>query len=247
MSEPQRVARGWRAQLAPGRVFQLKRKTYRGNPVCVLITAVPDRWTSDPMCIQVDEYGCVRKDLRNRARFYEGNLRPGNFTGKLVACRRPELERFDAKDIELIRYGCPMDFHGRLDKYEWPGTLPSIPGIEWTVFWMWHESIFSTFLPDEVAALFHGAWHFTASCDDIYPRRVKAWATAETDQRKLNEIHRALGQLLPIHRGTIRVVARDLGDHYLIAPDGEAGPAISTRWCSTISKKTGDGGWSCWS
>lgn len=199
------------------------------------------------MCIQVDERGCVSRGSWNRARSYEGNLRAKDFTGGLVACRRPELERFDAKDIELIRYGCPMDFTGRLDKYEYPGILPSIPGIEWTVFWTWYESIFSTFLPDEVMALFHGAWHFTAGRDEGYPRRyVKAWVTAETDPRKLREIHHALGQLLPIHRDTVRIVARDIGDRYLIAPEGEAGPAISTRWINAISKKTGDRDWSSW-
>lgn len=240
--------RGWRAQLAPGRVFQLKRKTYRGNPVCVLITATPDGWDPYPMCVQVDEHGCVFDGSWNRARTYVGNLRTGDFTGQIIACRRPDLERFDARDIELIRYGCPMDFTGRLDKYEWPGILPSIPGIEWTVFWMWYESIFSTFLPGEVMALFRGAWHFTASRDEGYPpRHVKAWVSAETDPRKLNEIHRALGRLFSIHRGTVRVVARDMGDHYMIAPDGDGGPAISMRWSESISKKTGDHGWSCWS
>lgn len=246
MSEA-RPLRGWRAQLAPGRVFQLKRKTYRGAPVCVLITDNPDRWSPYPMCIEVNAKGCVFPGSQDRARAYVGNLRTSDFTGRLVAARRRDLERFDGKDLELIRYGCPMDFTGRLDKYEYPGTLPSIPGVEWTVFWARYDSVFSTFLPLEVKALFHGAWHFTAATDGGYPkRRVKAWATAETDRRKLRAIRHALGRLLPINVGLVRIVARDMGDHYLIVPDGDAGPAISTNWSERMSKSTGERSWMCW-
>lgn len=242
-----RAPRGWRAQLAPGRVFQLKRKTYHGNPVCVLITDIPDRWSPCPMCIEVNAKGCVFPGSWDRARAYVGNLRPADFTGRLVAARRRDLERFDAKDLELIRYGCPMDFTGRLDKHGYPGNLPGIPGIEWTVFWARHNSIFATLLPREEQALFHGAWHFTSSCDAGWPRqRVKAWVTAETDRRKLRAIRHALGQRLPIQTGTVRVVARDMGPHYLIVPDGDGGPAVSTNWSAQISKRTGERLWSCW-
>lgn len=241
-------SRGWRAQLAPGRVFQLKRKTYRGNSVCVLITDVPERWTNYPMCIEVNKNGCVFPGYGDRARSYVGALRPSDFTGRLIVRRRRDLERFDAMDIAMIQHGCPMDFTGRLDRYEWPGTIPSIPGVQWTVFWTRYDSVVSTILPREVKALFYGAWHFTASCEEGYPRRrFKAWATAETDWRKLRTIQHALSRIFPVERGAVRVVARDMGDHYLIVPDGEAGPAISTRWTSAISKATAVETWRVWS
>lgn len=235
-----RSARSWRDQLAPGRVFQLKRKTYRGNPVCVLITDAPDRWARYPMCVEVNQNGCVTRMSPDRARLYVGGLRHEDFTARLVTARRHDLEQFDAMDLSMIRYGCPMYFTGQLDKHEWESAFPSIPGVEWTVFWTHYDNLFSTFLPHDVKALFHGAWHFTASKDTRYPQvRVRAWATAETDRSKLREIHRALARILPIQTGTTRVVARDMGDHYVIAPIGNAGPAISNRWLNRISKTNG--------
>jgi len=243
-----RPARGWRAQIAAGRVFELKRKTYRGKPVCVLITSTAERRWGHPMCIQVNEQGCFLPGDPGRARTWPGSLRLPDFTGKLVSRRRPELERFDAKDIEMIEYGLPMDFKGRLGRDKWINLLPAFPGVEWSIFWAPYDPVGSALLPPEVQAAFHGAWHLTSHYDGGYPRRrFKAWATAETDTRKLRAIHRVLAQVLPIQRGRVRIVARDMGEKFLIVPDGDGGPVFSCRWSSTISKRDGSRGFSCWS
>ncbi|WP_046869005.1 hypothetical protein, partial [Microvirga massiliensis] len=135
MTRPQTL-RGWRAELAPGRVFELKRKTYRGNPVCVLITHIPDRWSHRPMCVQVNDRGCVEEGMRDRARSYVEALRFSDFKSPLVVRRRPDLERFDARDLALIDYGILLDFRGRWLKHGYGGRLlPSIPGVQWTIFW----------------------------------------------------------------------------------------------------------------
>jgi hypothetical protein len=238
--------RGWRAELAPGRVFELKRKTYWGNPVCVLITRIPDRWSSHPMCVQVNDRGCVEEASYDRARFYVGALCLDDFKSPLVVRRRPDLERFDARDLALIDYGIPLDFRGRWLKHRYGGmSLPSIPGVQWTIFWT-HANDWPTWdVRPEIDSLLAGDWHFTTSSHDprAHLQRVTAWATAKEDPEVLRAIRKTLGRLVPLEVCAVAVKARDIGDHWEIRPDGNGGPAISTRWREAISKKTGDRSW----
>jgi len=241
----------WKREYAIGRVFELKRKTYKGAAVCVIVTRdSADTWHRESIAHQIDERGIVELSSPNRARSSLRALRREDFTSRLIARRRPELERFDQRDIDLINYGIGLNFSGRFQVRPY-GTrsLPNVPGLVWTVFWARHDSVRS--YHRSIGAALSGAWHFTSSKDgphNPWRDKVSAWATVHQERHRLQEIERALLLKYPVvHRSVINVAARDEGDFYQIRPIGDECPAIDNRWSATISKTDPSvSGWRTW-
>lgn len=221
-----RVPRGWRAQLAPGRVFELKRTTYRGNPVCVL--CLTDNRQNFGRCFaEVNSLGCVEYRDPDRARFYAGGLWPSRFDSRLVRRRRPDLERFDAADIELIKYGIGLRFGGAmLGSPHGRRILPEIGRKTWTTFWVpdWYAGLSTE--THALNRLLHGDWH----CFCFGDGRRKGWATAKTSPVVLraieNELRRIYGS---VERAGVSWGTEALDDGRLLTrPIGTPGPVFST-------------------
>lgn len=221
-----RTPRGWRAQIVPGRVFELRRKTYQGNPVCVL--CLTDSREAFGRCFaEINSRGCVEFPDRDRARFYVGALSPQRFNGGLVRRRRPDLERFDADDIALIKYGIGLRFGGAmLGSHHGSRILPEIGLKSWTTFWVpdWYAGLSTE--TRGLDRLLHGDWH----CSCYSDRRRKGWATAKTCPAALraieNELRRVYGH---VERASFSWETQALDDGRLLArPFGTPGPVFST-------------------
>jgi hypothetical protein len=236
--------RSWRAEYAPGRVFELKRKTYKGPPVCALAIQKADRElcfnTTD--FVQVDEHGCTEGTYgRAQSRFWVGSISASRMTGSLIARRRPDLERFDAEDLALIRYGQRLDFGGRFKTSLTKDSIPPIPGKVWTVFWTKDDRRLSwlSYAERELAALLRGHWHIYSRCggDWTFGRdsHLAAWATVDTDPVRLRRIEWHLRQHLPhLEVQRIEMVAIPDGDRMVVRAHGQPCPAIRSRGTTTI-------------
>lgn len=244
-----RMRKSWRSELQPGRVFELNRKTWSGRQVNVLSILPAEVHSYYPYFVEIDETGCIDAGSRHRSRNCIGSsLHPRNFKSGLVIRRRPELERFDNRDLELIRYGIKMDFTGRLLSRNWPYSFPPIPGTSWTIFWAYAETPFYCspyWLSNQaIKAALQGAWHFSDQHEirPYWPRRhppgrINFWATAEECPRKLATLRRALTAAGgPVATSTTRIVARDNGDHWIIKGDQCTCPAFSLNSLTTVRK-----------
>lgn len=157
----------WKAEIEVGRVFELRSKSARYPPPCglVLNTPAPGINYVDRFMVGVDELGCIGDGLYQRKHnpdIYVGGIRPDQFNSRRIARRRPDLERFDADDIELIRYGYALDFDGNIHSYSMPSIPLTLP-TEWTVFWTHpYADGFQYFSPNErERKVMAGAWHFS--------------------------------------------------------------------------------------
>jgi hypothetical protein len=112
----------------------------------------------------IDEWGTTGRALYSRRHnpdIYVEGIRPDQFTGKRIARRRTDLEKFDADDLALIRYGYDLDFDGRISSHG-GAHIPLTRPAEWTVFWVpAYAEGFPYPHPNyrERKAL-GGAWHF---------------------------------------------------------------------------------------
>lgn len=217
----------WLDQVAPGRVFEIRRKTWGDRPVRVMtMTDGHGLRRGNRSVVQVDELGCVAELYggRRRARTYVGNIGAHDFP-RLAVRRVPELERFDAHDLGLIKYGIKLAFGGEmLDRHGGRALLPAIPGVTWTAFWTTSEEWLWSHShdPSDVARVetaLQGAWHQKVRND--FPETPRAergtgYVTAQDDPAKLSEIRRALRALGMVNEDRIRVAARDEGTHYKI-------------------------------
>lgn len=213
----------WLDQVAPGRVFEIRRKTWDDRPVRIMtLTDGNGLRRMNRSVVQVDEDGCVPDDYggSRRARTYVGGIGGHDFP-RLAVRRVPELERFDARDLDLIEYGVKLAFGGRmLDRHCGSAILPMIAGVTWTAFWTTDEDWWFRHDRSDLArveAALKGAWHQKVRNDFPRMRRSEkgtGYLTAQEDPRKLAEIRRALRAIGIVNEDRIRVSARDEGAYY---------------------------------
>ncbi len=229
-------------------MFELKRKTYRGQPVCVLGIRPDDNSWNETHFVQVDERGCCEGPYaRSTTRFAVHALHPRDLTTRLVAGRRQDLERFDGDDLALIRYGCHIEFGGRIRTCITRAHLPPMPGRRWTVFWTkakpfaWEMSGAERTLQ----ALLQGHWHLNSHCGGDWrfgrDSRLEGWATTDTDPGRLRRIEAHLRHHLPhLEVQVIEMAATDYGDRVEIKARGLPCPVVYAGGTTTIWP---NGGW----
>lgn len=196
----------WQSQLADGRVFELRSKSKRYPAPCALV--VDDKATGwgSRVFASVDQYGVVGYGGYSRSHnpaIYVDGIRREQFTSARVRQRRPDLERFDADDLKLIRYGCWLDFSGRIRGSHLDMNIPVVVPSEWTIFWLpafepYDFRIHHIGPRDELDELLGGAWHFVSHGG---PRHLgykfgHAWATRHSGAR-LDQIRQFLRLQLP--------------------------------------------------
>lgn len=235
----------WKDQIADGRVFQLRSASKRYPPPCALIiNATAPGGYGEKFATLVDAYGVVGSDLHarlhNPAIFVDG-LRRDHFNGSRVVCRRLDLERFDADDIALIRYGVALDFNGRLHGYPPERHIPLCVPAQWTVFWTPPyapaDGFWSSHLDRDLTNLLRGAWYFH---NHGGPRHLgykygDLWATRHTGLRL-----RQIREFLRAHRGDIieqptKVVRWEDSGNIFTAEIRRDCPALGGRWISCVS------------
>ncbi len=199
----------WKSQIATGRVFELRSSSKRFPAPCGLIIdadATGGSWRCDFMT-PVDQFGCLGDGLyarRHNPDIYVKSFRRDQFNGSRINRRRRDLEKFDADDIALIRYGHALDFNGRIHGYPEPNSPPLTVPCTWTVFWIpaYGMGEFRYGVPchlrDAEQRLLHGAWHFTnhggARC--LGYKYGHLWATRHTG-RRLEDLRTFLRRALP--------------------------------------------------
>src|SRR6266436_586119 len=105
----------WRSQIVNGRVFELRSASKRYPPPCALVINEQATGYGARVFTPVDEYGVIGgASRRGNPNIYVEGIRPEQFTGARVRRRRPDLERFDADDLALIRWGLTLEFSGRI-------------------------------------------------------------------------------------------------------------------------------------
>lgn len=233
------MAKRWKDEIAVGRVFEIKRKTFQSEQVCVLIVR-PRRGNYNPnMCVQVDRTGVVKGtgESWNRARSGVYTLDERSLPG-LIIRRRADLERFDERDLDLIRYGQTVDYTGRIGTAYGDG-LPGVGPATWTIFWTKGYNFGLPLLREarrELKELFSGEWHFEShrGGDWRYGRDsvMHAWGTAKTDRRVLRRIEAILANgYSHLERCTVTVADRMIGGARVTYPIGDPGPAVAdTGW-----------------
>jgi hypothetical protein len=157
--------------LAEGRVFELRSQSKRYPAPCALV--IDDRTSGWGARIfaSVDSYGVVGHGCytrRHNPDIYVEGLRREQFNSSRIRCRRRDLERFDADDLALIRYGLALDFSGCIRGNYSDMSIPAVVPAEWTVFWLaaWDKGDYRWLDFDHRAELRHllyGAWHFESN------------------------------------------------------------------------------------
>jgi hypothetical protein len=164
MTGTKMISRGWKSQLVDGRVFEMRSKSTRYPPPCGLVINSAAKYADGFMRL-IDKFGTTGRSYysrRHNPNIYVEGIRPDQFTGKRIARRRPDLEKFDVDDLALIRYGYDLDFDGRISSRNGPSIPLTVP-TEWTVFWVpaYAEDCFPYPEPNErERKALGGAWHF---------------------------------------------------------------------------------------
>lgn len=158
--------RSWRSQIANGRVFELRSTSKRYPAPCGLIINEGASWRGERFMAGIDEAGVIGHGLYTRPHnpnIYVEGIGVDQFTGKCIVRRRPDLERFDADDLALIRWGCALDFNGRIHGSNHDTSIPLTCPAEWTVFWTQpYTEGFPYLTPTEKERkVLYGAWHFS--------------------------------------------------------------------------------------
>lgn len=196
----------WSEQLkVPGRVFELRSTSKRYPPPCALIVRPEQPYSGYPQAVGVDRIGCIGDGLYQRSHnpdIYIPGFRGADLAKRIVR-RRFDLERFDRDDLALIRYGCAVDFDGRIHGRSTASSIPSVVPSRWSIFWLpayvgddhfWP----STSKSDEIRTALRGAWHFDnyGGARGLGYKYGHMWATRHGGQR-LNEIRKLLRSLRP--------------------------------------------------
>lgn len=244
--------KGWRSQLAEGRVFELRSKSKRYPAPCALVINEKGNGWGSRMFESVDRCGVVGNDLYTRSHnpdIYVGGLRREQFNSSRILRRRRDLERFDADDLALIRYGLAIDFSGCIHGRYGDMTIPTVVPADWTVFWItaFPEDDFQWLhieRRDELARLLSGAWHFYShgGSRHLGYRFGCAWATRHSGVR-LDQIRRFLRREWGsrLIEQSVKVIRRTEGQNiYTEEVRGDC-PALGSRWC-TVETPSGTRG-----
>ena len=232
----------WRSQLANGRVFELRSKSKRYPAPCALVIDNKAMGWGARIFAAVDSHGCFGhgSHRRHNPGIYIEGLRRDEFTGSRVRCRRFDLERFDADDLALIRYGLTLDFTGRIEGAysNISMDIPVIVPAEWTVFWLpaWDADDYRWLHiepREELRQLFSGAWHLESygGCRHLGYGFGHAWATRHSGSR-LNQIRQflrsRLGGLIEQH---VKVMRWSEGENVFTEEIRRDCPALGSRAC----------------
>jgi hypothetical protein len=194
----------WKSQLADGRVFELRSKSKSYPPPCGLVINAAAKYAGSFSFMRlIDEYGTTGRNSysrRSNPDIYVDGIRPDQFTSQRIARRRPDLEKFDADDLALIRWGYDLDFDGCISGYgrtSIPFTRPS----EWTVFWTPPEApdeFCYPLLTDLERQLLAGAWYFENHGGSLHLgyRYGHMYATRHTGKR-LDRVRKMVLRYLP--------------------------------------------------
>jgi hypothetical protein len=156
----------WRSQIANGRVFELRSKSKKYPAPCALVIDEDANGRSSRVFAAVDQYGVIGNwwpARRHNPNITVDWLLPEKFNNSRVLRRRRDLERFDADDLALIRYGLALDFSGCIHGSSNNTRVPTVIPADWTLFWVapWADDDFRWIDVDpELTRLLHGAWHF---------------------------------------------------------------------------------------
>jgi hypothetical protein len=190
----------WRSQLANGRVFELRSQSKRFPAPCgLVIDDQAGNWGGHPMLAPVDQYGVLGHGLYERfhnPNIYVAGIVRDQFTSARILRRRRDLERFDADDLALIRYGYALDFSGKIHGSYSYVNIPSIVPCAWFVFWLaaWDDDDWRWVDRNpKLERLLHGAWHLE-SHGGSRRRGYKyghVWVTRHTGTR-LEQIRKCL-------------------------------------------------------
>ncbi len=234
----------WRSQVADGRVFELRSASKRYPPPCGLVLNAAAQYGEKFMTL-VDRYGVVGHHLYARSHnpnIYVDGLRLTDFTSKRIARRRHDLERFDADDLALIRYGRALDFDGRIH-----GNYLQIPYVvpaEWTVFWIRAYDRDEFRYPDfrlhaQQRTLFGGAWHFDehGGARHLGYKFGHLWATRHTGPRLAEIRHFLACQFPDVIEQPVRIV-RWIGSDGSIHTEEirRECPPLGSRYMSTRTR-----------
>lgn len=184
----------WKGQIVNGRVFELRSKSKKYPAPCALVIDDRDEGYGHRMVTLVDGRGVVGSGLytrRHNPHIHVDGLRRKDFTSARILRRRRDLERFDAEDLALIRYGCDLDFDGRIHNRSY-GSIPGVGPSRWTAFWIpaYLPGDFLGYMRDlreekELQNLMRGAWHFDCHGGpyDLGYRFGHVWATRHQGRR----------------------------------------------------------------
>ena len=231
----------WRSQLAEGRVFELRSQSKRYPAPCALVINDKGNGWGERMFVGVDRYGVVGDGSytrRHNPDIYVEGLRREQFNSSRIRCRRRDLERFDADDLALIRYGLSLDFSGCIRGNYGDMSIPPCVPAEWTAFWLaaWDEDDYRWInfaRSDELRRLLHGAWHFESHGGSRHLGYSfgRLWATRHVGSR-LSEIRRFLfahwGGLVEQH---VKVARWTDGERVFTEEIRRDCPALGGRAC----------------
>jgi hypothetical protein len=231
----------WSDQLVNGRVFELRSKSKRYPAPCALVIDATASGWNRPIFAACDRAGVLGHggyERRHNPDIYVPGIRREQFKSARVLRRRPDLERFDADDLDLIRYGCALDFSGRIHGRYSDMSLPCVVPSDWTVFWL------EAFAPDdhriydfwhtpELMTLLRGAWHFNShgGSRHLGYKFGHAWATRHTGTR-LKDIRAFLKRGLPdIIEQQVKVARWTEGENVYTEEIRRECPALGSRAC----------------
>jgi hypothetical protein len=236
----------WRSQIAEGRVFELRSKSKYYPAPCALVIDAQANGYNRRAVVAVDRLGVIGDGLyrrRHNPHIHVSGLRPEQFNSSHILRRRRDLERFDADDLALIRYGLALDFSGRIRGNYSDMNIPAVIPAQWTVFWMaaWGDGDYRWIdRAPELDRLLHGAWHFESSGG---ARRLgykcgHLWATRHTGKR-LVEIRRFLRSKWgsALIEQPVQVARWQVGDEIYTQEIRRECPALGSRMLSIQSPR----------
>jgi len=231
----------WKSQIVEGRVFELRSKSKLYPAPCALIINDKVSGWNERMVASVDRFGCVGDGCytrRHNPNIYVGSLRRYNFNSSHILRRRRDLERFDADDLALIRYGLALDFTGQIHGTHSDMHIPTVVPAKWTVFWLaaWGKDddrwMHLWKSQDELRRLLRGAWYLEShgGSRHLGYRFGQAWATRHTGKH-LNEIRMFLRRSLDgITEIPVEVARWTEGEKIYTEEVRRDCPALGSRW-----------------
>lgn len=235
----------WADQFIAGRVFELRNASKRLRAPCILIINPEAGWNGHS-AVQITERGVVDPGyFPSNVRHVDAwRWRREDMNSRKIARRRPDLERYDALDLELIKYGCRLEIGGRIWGGQTKAHLPPFPG-RWTIFWSKSTAwSFASAEERQLRALLDGAWWVDSWCGGDWrfgrSSRLHGWATRHESGRRLQAIERLLRSMHGhLDRCEIDLVTVREGEQEMTFGRGHVGPAFYRPATYT----TGPGAW----
>jgi hypothetical protein len=225
----------WGDQFVAGRVFELRNTSKRLVAPCILILD-PGADYRGRSAIEINENGVYDVGYRpSNVRWVDCySWRREDMTPRKIARRRRDLERYDARDIELILYGLRLEFGGRVWGGQTRAHIPCFPG-RWSIFWTksaaWGFGPESRARERELRELLGGAWWIESWCGGDWrfgrDSRLHGWATLHESPSRLRAIEHLLRTMhVHLDRCEVEIVTVREGDREITFGRGHVGPAF---------------------